>query len=45
MATDSQGNFYVGEVDGAARAQKFLRYGPTGCTGEGSPRVGEYQTR
>ena len=27
VATDSEGNLYVGEVDGAARAQKFLRYG------------------
>ncbi len=45
MATDSQGSFYVGEVDGAARAQKFLRYGPNGCSGEGNPKIGEYQTR
>ena len=30
MATDSGGNVSVGEVDGAARAQKFLRYGANG---------------
>ncbi len=41
-ATDSGGNIYVGEVDGAARAQKFLRYGATGCTGTGSAEVGKY---
>lgn len=45
MSVDSQGNFYVGEVDGAARAQKFLRYGPSGCSGDGNPKVGDYQTR
>ena len=30
VAVDSEGNVYVGEVDGAARAQKFLRYGADG---------------
>jgi hypothetical protein len=42
VATDSDGNIYVGEVDGAARAQKFLRYGATGCAGTGSAEVGKY---
>ena len=41
-ATDLEGNLYVGDVDGAARAQKFLRYGPTGCGGTGSAEVGKY---
>ena len=45
MAVDSQGNLYVGEVDGAARAQKFLRFGPLGCSGDGNPKIGAYQTR
>jgi hypothetical protein len=42
LAVDSGGNVYVGEVDGAARTQKFLRYGATGCTGTGSAEVGKY---
>ncbi len=42
VATDSGGNIYVGEVDGAARSQKFLRYGATGCTGTGSAEVGKW---
>jgi DNA-binding beta-propeller fold protein YncE len=42
VATDSDGNVYVGEVDGAARTQKFLRYGASGCTGTGSAEVGKY---
>jgi len=42
VAIDSGGNAYVGEVDGAARAQKFLRYGATGCSGTGSAEVGRY---
>jgi DNA-binding beta-propeller fold protein YncE len=42
VATDSDGNVYVGEVDGAARTQKFLRYVATGCTGTGSAEVGNY---
>lgn len=42
VATDSDGNIYAGEVDGAARTQKFLRYGATGCTGTGSAEVGKY---
>ena len=32
----------VGEVDGAARVQKFLRYGATGCSETGSAEVGKY---
>ncbi len=42
VTVDSEGNVYVGEVDGASRAQKFLRYGATGCSGTGSPDVGKY---
>jgi hypothetical protein len=42
VATDSDGNVYVGEVDGAGRTQKFLRYGNTGCTGTGDSDVGKY---
>ena len=42
VATDSQGNLYIGEVDGAARAQRYLRYGATGCSGTGNTNVGEY---
>ena len=42
VAVDAEGNVYVGEVDGAARAQKFLRYGATGCSGTGDREVGQY---
>ncbi|MHB1205027.1 MAG: NHL repeat-containing protein [Rhodospirillaceae bacterium] len=42
VAADSSGNLYVGEVDGAARAQRFLRYGATGCSGSGAAKIGEY---
>ncbi len=42
VATDSHGNLYIGEVDGVARAQKYLRYGPAGCSGKGNARVGDY---
>jgi DNA-binding beta-propeller fold protein YncE len=42
VAVDSEGNVYAGEVDGAGRAQKFLRYGPTSCSGTGDPEVGRY---
>ncbi len=45
VATDSSGSLYVGEVDGAARAQKYLRYGAKGCSGIGNPKVGEYRVR
>ena len=42
VSVDSDGNVYVGEVDGGARAQKFLRYGEMGCSGKGDPDVGKY---
>ena len=42
VSVDSEGNVYEGEVDGSARVQKFLRYGPTSCSGSGSPEVGKY---
>ena len=42
VAVDSDGNVYTGEVDGAGRVQKFLRYGPTGCSGTGSAEIGKY---
>ncbi len=42
VSVDSEGNVYSGEVDGAARVQKFIRYGPTGCSGAGNPEVGKY---
>lgn len=43
VSVDSEGNVYSGEVDGAGRVQKFIRYGATGCSGTGSPEVGKYQ--
>ncbi|HUR32489.1 MAG TPA: hypothetical protein VM032_01755 [Vicinamibacterales bacterium] len=42
VAVDRDGNLYTGEVDGAARIQKFLRYGATGCSGDGVADVGKY---
>ena len=42
VANDTNGDMYVGEVDGAARIQRFLRYGATGCSGTGSVEVGRY---
>jgi DNA-binding beta-propeller fold protein YncE len=42
VSVDSEGNVYVGEVDGSARVQKFLRYGATGCSGTGSSEIGKY---
>ncbi len=42
VTVDSEGSIYVGEVDGAGRAQKFLRYGSAGCSGTGSAEVGKY---
>jgi hypothetical protein len=42
VAVDSEGNVYAGEVDGAARMQKFLRYGATSCSGTGEAEVGKY---
>ena len=43
VSVDSKGNVYTGEVDGAGRVQKFIRYGPTGCSGTGNPEVGKYR--
>jgi hypothetical protein len=43
VSVDSNGNAYTGEVDSAGRVQKYLRYGPTGCSGTGSAEVGKYQ--
>jgi DNA-binding beta-propeller fold protein YncE len=40
VSVDSKGNIYTGEVDTAKRIQKFLRFGPTGCSGTGSATVG-----
>jgi DNA-binding beta-propeller fold protein YncE len=42
VTVDGDGNVYIGEVDGAGRVQKYLRYGATGCSGTGSPEVGKY---
>jgi DNA-binding beta-propeller fold protein YncE len=42
MDTDSEGNIYVGDVDGDHRVQKFLRTGPAGCSGTGSKDIGAY---
>jgi DNA-binding beta-propeller fold protein YncE len=44
VSVDTDGNVYVGEVDGAGRVQKFLRYGATSCSGTGSAEVGVYKT-
>lgn len=35
VAIDSAGNLYTGEVDTGKRAQRFIRYGDTGCSGDG----------
>jgi DNA-binding beta-propeller fold protein YncE len=43
VSVDSEGNVYTGEVDGAGRVQKFLRYGAVGCSGEGIAEVGKYR--
>jgi hypothetical protein len=42
VSVDSEGNVYTGEVDGAGRVQKFLRYGSATCSGTGSPEIGKY---
>ncbi len=42
VSVDSEGNLYAGEVDGAGRVQKFLRYGAAGCRGTGSTEIGKY---
>lgn len=43
VSVDSEGNVYTGEVDGAARVQKFIRYGAIGCSGDGYVEVGKYR--
>jgi len=43
VAVDSEGNVYTGEVDGAGRVQKYLRYGSASCSGSGSTEIGKYQ--
>jgi hypothetical protein len=40
VSLDSDGNVYTAEVDSGKRLQKFLRYGPVGCSGTGSEVVG-----
>ena len=45
VGTDTEGNIYTGEVDGAGRVQKYLRYGPASCTGTGQRRGGPLQDR
>jgi hypothetical protein len=40
VSLDSDGNIYTAEVDSGKRLQKFLRYGPSGCSGTGSEVVG-----
>jgi NHL repeat len=42
VTVDSEGNVYTGEVDGAGRVQKYLRYGPASCSGTGSAEIGKY---
>ena len=43
VSVDSEGNVYTGEVDSAGRVQKFIRYGPIGCSGTGIEQVGTIQ--
>jgi len=43
VSVDTNGNVYTGEVDGAGRVQKFLRYGASSCSGTGNPEVGQYK--
>jgi hypothetical protein len=45
VSVDSNGNIYTGEVDTAKRIQKFIRYGPTECSGTGSTTVGGVASR
>jgi hypothetical protein len=40
VSIDSAGNIYTGEVDSGKRLQKFLRYGPSSCSGTGSEVIG-----
>ncbi len=43
VANDSDGHMYIGEVDGAAQVQKFLRYAAMACSGTGSAAMGRYR--
>jgi hypothetical protein len=43
VSVDSEGHLYTGEVDNANRVQKFLRYGPSSCSGTGVKDVGKYR--
>jgi len=40
VSVDSRGDIYTAEVDTGKRIQKFIRYGPEGCSGTGSRVVG-----
>jgi NHL repeat len=44
LAADMEGNVYTGEVDttSGGRVQRYLRYGPTGCSGTGTSEIGKY---
>ena len=42
LAVDSDGNVYTGEVDTGQRIQKFVRYGESSCSGNGSLEIGLY---
>ena len=42
VAIDSDGNIYSAKWMAPASAQKFLRYGATGCSGTGSAEIGKY---
>jgi len=44
VSVDSEGNLYVGEVDGNPNVQKFLRYGAASCGGTGGAEVGKYRS-
>jgi DNA-binding beta-propeller fold protein YncE len=40
VSVDASGNIYTAEVDTGKRIQKFIRYGPDGCSGTGRATVG-----
>ena len=40
VSVDSRGNIYTAEVDTGKHIQKFVRYGPDGCSGTGRSTVG-----
>jgi DNA-binding beta-propeller fold protein YncE len=40
VGVDKAGNLYTGEVDTGKRIQRFIRYGATGCRGQGTTTVG-----